>query len=639
MLNVLRENLRYTKWILVAVALSFALFFGVDWWAPSGGRGGIPWIAEVNGREIPVGVWQVQARRLEDQYRRMFGAQFEQMRGQLDLARSAAEGLIQKELIVQDAERLGLNVTDEELAAEILELPIFQQDGAFVGMAQYETMLRRGFIQPYRTSDQFEQAMREDLLQGKWRALLEAAVVVTPDEIEREFMRRNESVTLDYVALPLADFESEIEPSDSELKSWFEARRDEYSQGEARRASYVLFDDRTVADKVEITDEDILAYYDEHQDVFTRPEQRRARHILIRVAPDAGDAQIDLARGKAEELLARARGGADFGQLAAQVSEDEASREQGGDLGFFSRGRMVPPFEEAVFSLEPGELSDVVRTTFGFHVIKLEQVREPGVQSLDEVREQIRAQLRFPRLREAQRELASALKANLGEASSLTSAASEMGLEVRDTGMVTRSGTVPGLGPVPEMVSTMFSLQVDQPSEVLSLPSGEVVLVVEQIAENYLPPLDSVRARVLADFRSQKAAQAASETLGRALERADGDLSKAAKRLATKLRSTEPPLRRGQTLDQVGVDSLIEREAFSAEPGVVVGPMVGEQAVVALQVTDREEPDPSQLEQQYAAIEQQLKAPRLEQLYQQRMESLAEEAQISRNPALFDSKS
>jgi peptidyl-prolyl cis-trans isomerase D len=631
-LELFRRNLKNLKWVLWLIILSFVFFFGVTWWAP-GGNQATTWVATVNGEEIPFPLWRTQAQQLDERYRQAFGAQYEQLRDQVNPRAQAAEQLIQRQLIIQDARRMGLAVSDQELATSIRDNPTFQEDGRFVGSERYRNYVRR--FTPYGSVEDFEKSLREELLVRKWQELVGAGAFVPRSEIEEEFRRRHERVRLEYVALSYEQVDAEAEPTDQELQAWYQAHRDEYAVGEARNADYVLVDQDAVGDQVEVTDAEIEEYYEENAEQFTRPEQRRARHILIKAGSSASEQELAEARNEAEQLLSQLRAGADFAELARQHSEDEGTISEGGDLGWFPRGRMVPEFDEAVFGMEPGELAGPVRTNYGFHVIRLEEIRQAGTQPLEEVREQIRSQLRFPQLREAQQEIARQIAEQAEGLDGLRQVASDRGLELQSTGLTSRRGSIDELGPAPEVIETMFSLEPDTVSEPVSLPRGEVVLLVSEVVEDHLPPLAENRAQVLAAYREEKAREEASRQLEQAIVGSGEDLALTAEKLDVELRETDPELVRGQKLPGVGADPAVEREAFAASPGLLVGPVEGQSAAVAFRVLEREDADMTRLEDEEQSIRQTLIGPRVQQLVENRIEALREGAEIRRNGALL----
>lgn len=631
MLELFRNNVKRFHWVLWLIIFSFVLFFGVSWWQP-GGHGSEPWVATVNGEDVSYRQWAWRAQNAEEMARQRFGEMYEQVKNQLNVRSSVAEQLIQRQLMIQDARRLGLSVSDEELGAVITNDPSLQENGRFVGKEAYANYIRRTH---FGSVEDFEEWQRGEILRFKWQELLATGAVVTDEEVEEEFRKRYERVSLEYVALPYEEIdEDDIAPSTAELEAWYSAHRDDYVVDEARRAVYVLVDQDAV-ENIEITDEQVAAYYEENKAAFTQPEQRRARHILLRVASSAPEDVVQQAEAKAQDLVAQIRGGADFEALAREHSADPGSASKGGDLGWFPRGRMVPQFDEAVFSMEPGQVSDPVRTNFGFHVIRLEEIKPTAPQPLEEVTEQIRSQLRFPKLREAQKELAQAIAEEATDPQSLRAAAESRNLEVRETEMISPAGTIEELGPAPEVIETIFSAEQGTVSAPVSLPSGEVVLAVEEIAEDYLPPLDQQKDAVLREYKAEKVREEAAGRLEQALMNSGEDLTATADRVGVEFRTTDPDLIRGQQLEGVGIDPAVERAAFTAREGEVVGPVEGRTAAVVLRVLERQEPDMSRLAEEAPMIRRSLQAPLAEQIIVDRLESLREKAEIERNLPLL----
>lgn len=630
MLEVFRQNLKHFKWILVLIIASFVIFYGVSWWDAGSGGGSVPWVAKVNGSELSAMVWQETARQLEQQYQRMLGAQYTQMRDRLDVRRGAVEQMIQKELILQDASEQGMRVSDAELGAAVMRIPAFQRNGAFVGLEEYRQLLRRGVVAPYFAPEQFEAALRDEIIVQRWQDAIAASVFVTPAEVERAFRERNETVSLEYLVVP-ADAATVPAPSEADLGAWYAGNVERYAEGEGRRATYVLVDDKAVESRVQVSDAEIQEYYDKNKDLFSRPEERRARHVLVQVDPSADTATIEAAQQEIADVAARARAGEDFAALAAQHSDDPGSKAQGGDLGFFPRGRMVPEFDEAVFGMAPGSVSDPVRTSFGFHVIKLEEVRPAGQRPLDEVKEQIRGQLRFPRLRDEASRLAAELHAKVKDGADLRTAAEGMSLTVKDAGVVTRGGGVPGLGPAPEFVNALFALEKGAVSEPVPMPRGDALIRLEEILADYKPPLDAVRTRVTEDFRREKARDAA---LARARSAMGDDLEAVARKLGVSVLRTEPSISRGQALAGLGLDPAVENAAFGGAVGEIVGPVAGDRAVVVMRITGRTQADMTKLQDEAESIRRSLKAARAERLIASRLEQLREESEIVLNDAL-----
>ncbi len=639
MLNVMRDTLKYSKWILLFIVVSFVLFYGVDWWNVGGGQGDGSadgtWVARVNGKSVDLGAWQATARQIDERYRQQLGEMYQQLRQQMNVGRISADQLIQKQLILDDARRLGLTVTDEELSAYITSLPVFQRNGEFMGAEAYAAAIRRGSIPPYRTQRDFERALREDLLVGKWQSAIANSVVVGKDDIEREFRRRNETATFEYVALPFDKLGAALTPTDAELEAYYNANKDKFGTGEGRRVLYVMFDDKAAEAQVTVGDDEIRQYYEQNKAQFTLPEQRQARHVLVKVAPDAPAPTIEAARKKAQSIVDQAKSGADFAQLATQFSEDEGSKAQGGDLGLFPRGRMVPEFEEAVFGNPPGSIVGPVRSSFGFHVIKVENTQAAGEQPLEAVKEQIRGQLRFPKLRDAAAKMAQDFKAKVKTEADLRKAAAEMKLDLKDAGVIMQGEPVPGLGPVPPFTDAAFATAKGEASDVVQIARGAVVLAVQEILPNHTPPFASRKDRVLAEFRTERAKQAAREQLAAAVSRAGGDLAKAAADLKVEVKSTAPAYTRGSYLPEAGAGADLDQLAFSAPLGSASRAVATDQAAVVIKVSGRAQANMANVQQDEAGIRDALRAPRAQTLLQKKLEDLRKDARIEYNEALL----
>lgn len=629
MLNVMRDTLKYSKWILMLVVISFVLFFGVDWWGRREGRagGGEDWVAKVNGKAIDPNEWNRLARQIDERYRQMFRGQYDKMRDKINPARQAAEQLITQELVLTDAARLGIKVSDRELSDFITSYPPFLQNGQFIGRQAYERILREG---NFSSAADFEVTMRKNLVLDRYKDLIEAAVRVDPKDVEKEFRRRNENASFEYLALPL-DRANTTAPSDAELESYYKAHIDQFGRGEGRRLFFILFDETAVGSRVAVADKEIEDYYSAHRSEFENPEQRQVRHILIKVDQNAPESAIEAAKNKAQDLATKIRGGADFAQLAQQFSDDPGSKARGGDLGFFPRGQMVPQFDDAAFTMQQGVVSDPVRTDFGFHVIRVEKITPPGIAPLASVKEQIKAQIRMPRLRDEGQKLAQEFKGKVKDIDSFKKTAEEMKLLVRDAGVVLENDIVPGLGPVPALLTPVFQVAKGGVTDVVELPRGFVIGAVQEILPNHVPPFAARREQVGRQYRAEHAKQQGKAMLESALAKAGGDLAKAAKDLKIEVQKTQAPFTRGGFLQGVGGGPELDQAAF-ATPLASNSPVIAtEQAAAVLHLQSRQQPDLSLLAKQEAQITAQLKQPLTEQIFREKIEALRHLAKTEYN--------
>lgn len=623
MLGIMRRGHPYLKWVLLLVVLSFILFFNVDWWNYLGTGGIDPTVAvTVNGTPISRVSLQQEEQQLDRRLRQQFGENYQQFRAQLGVPRMALENVIQHELVMQDARRLGLAISDEEIQAFILNQPGLQRDGRFIGLEEYERLLRANGM----TVAEYEANIEEDLLSSKWQHLIGTSAVVAKTEIEAEYKRRHEKLNVEYLWLPYDKYQSaDATPSDAELRSYYQANLVRYKEGEGRRAIYALFDDAAADTRIQVSDAEIAAYYEANKQKYELPEARRARHILISASQDAPAAEVDAAERKARGLLAQIRGGADLAALAAQFSDDPGSKTRGGDLGFFPRGQMVAQFDEAVFSMAPGQVSDLIRTEFGFHIIRVEETRPAGSQPLEQVRRQVEAELKFPRRRQAVEQLASEFIGKLNAGIEFNAALQQLGLTPQDSGVVTRTGTVPGMGAVPSMVEAIFSLEKGKHSQPIVVPRGQVVARLQEVLPDYIPPFEARRERVRTEYLRDNSKARVRAELSRASS--SGDLAAAAKSLKLELMKA-PAFVRGSELPDVGYDAKLEEQLFAAAPGRLTAPLEGGRGMLVARVISREQADLAKLSQEEATIRDTLRGPRVQAIVNAKLEELRKNAAV-----------
>ena len=331
---------------------------------------------------------------------------------------------------------------------------------------------------------------------------------------------RNERTAIRYVVVPSSEQEPSSSIPEDELQAWFDAHPEDFVRPEGRRIRYVVVERQAQLDAIEITDEEVEAYYEANQAAYTRPEERRARHILLRIEPDAPEQDRTLYREQAESLLSRARAGEDFGELAKANSQDPVSAEQGGDLGFFGRGRMVPEFSEAVFSTPVGEFAEVVETQFGFHVVQVTDEREAGVTPLEEVQDGIRRELSLRQAQDRMRAEADRIRGLIASPEDLQAVAEAEGLEIAER-LVTAEDRVLDLAPSPEFLDSVRIAQSGDVLGPLGVARGLAIVTVDEVVPESLPPLAEVEGEVRSAVLNERARQAALESGRRALQRAD----------------------------------------------------------------------------------------------------------------------
>ena len=493
------------------------------------------------------------------------------------------------------AQRLGLRVSDAELKDELQHGPLSTYifpDGKFVGQEKYQNFVTQ---QLQSSVEHFEEQERNYILQRKLTALVTSNISVTPADIDREYQRQNLKVKLQYAVVSLADLSKQITVSEPEIKAYYQSHKSQYENSvpEKRKAKYAVIDVGKLAAGEQISPSELLSYYNQHKSEFQQQEEIKASHILIKTeaGPDgkvsaAADAA---ARKKAEDILKKLRAGANFEELAKKESDDKASAINGGSLGFFQRGSMVPEFEKAAFSLNKGQISDLVKTQYGYHIIRVDDKHQAGTPSIEQVKEKIEP---FLKQQKAQREAEALANSVQSEAGSqgLDAAAAKHALPVVNGDWFARGDSLPGLGTAPEFMQAIFSAQEKSPPQSVGTQLGYVVFQVTGVKPPATPTFDEIRSQVESQFKTEKAAgmleQKAAQISDRA--RALHDLKKAAKEVGAEVKTSDWLGAQSQAPDlgNMGGPASV---AFAMKPGEISAPLFQGRTAAVLMVTDRQE--------------------------------------------------
>lgn len=584
MLDRMRRHKGWLKWSLGLVVVTFILLYIPDFLSPqAGGVGSSDVLAAIEGRRITAGEFRRIYYQQLQAYRAAYGGNLsDDLIRQLGLDQRLLQQMIDEEAALAEATRLGLRASNAELRERILTMPAFQEDGQFIGDARYRQLLQ--LQNPPMRPSEFEEQLRRSLVIDKLRMALTEWMSVPDAEVDAEFHRRNEKVKLEVVAFQADTFREGITATDAEIGAAYEADPERYRAPEKRRIRHLLIDMQAMRQTAVIPPGDLQRYYDDNLDQFSTPEQVRASHILLKTEGKDEAAVQTLA----EEVLEKARGGADFAALAEQYSEDEGSAENGGDLGFFGRGAMVPEFEETAFSIAPNVVSDLVQTQYGFHIIKVTEKQEGVTRSLDEVRAQIEEQLQWERAQTQATRRAETVSAQIRRPADLQRVGQTQGLPVAETGFFDREEPITGIGFAPEVNAWAFQLADDEVSPPIRTSQGFVIIAVTGRQDSYVPPLDEVKARVSEDVVLDKAIDAARAKAAALAESASksGTIERAAKTAGLEVKATEL-IPRGTALPDIGVSAEVDRAAFALPAGGVSAPIETSSAVVVVKVVER----------------------------------------------------
>ena len=494
MLRLMRDHASswMIKFILGAIVVVF-VFWGVGSFRSQR----LNTVASVNGEPITADQYRQAYDNLLSQYRRQFGNNLNSdLLQALQVDQQALERLIEQKLLVQEAQKLNLQVTEQELAQAIREIGVFQNAGIFDNTL-YQRVLSSNRMSP----EEFEAAQKEAMITEKLRSFIQDGVKASSQEVEAWYNWRNTTVNIDYVLFESAKFEITDLPED-ELQSHFEQNQDNYKTQPQVKIRYVHFDPKQYGADLTHDEEEIEAYYRNNLSQFEQEQTVEARHILLKLAPDADADTVEAKRQKAVEILAEYREGADFAELARTYSEGP-TKDKGGDLGAFGRDAMVKPFSDKAFAMQAGEVSEPVRTSFGWHLIKVEKVNAALTPELSDVKEQIEQQLTDRKAKALAFDEAESVFDAAFDAESLAETAEARNLEVKTSGFFGRAGP-PDVAQRRQLATAAFELEVDEISDVLEYTDGYYLIqLIEKQAEK-IPPFDRVKTRVEADYRTVK---------------------------------------------------------------------------------------------------------------------------------------
>jgi peptidyl-prolyl cis-trans isomerase D len=615
MLKVLRENVKYLSWILWVIIGLFVLFVFLDFGSISRTRNAGSWAAKVGGTTISMIEYQRAEVEMDNRLRQQLGDQYTpDVAKQMQLPAQALSKVVNDKILLREAERIGLRVSDEEVRDAIISEPTFQDDqGRFIGEQQYAQLLPRiGY-----SAATFEQKVRDELLRHKLVLALAADLYISDAELERTYRDQVERAKIRYFEVPRSRF-ADVAVTQSEAAAYFAQHRQDYRLPEQREGAYLLVEGSRLLDQVKIGDAELQAYYKDHQDEWKQDEQVRASHILLLVNDKRTDAE---ARQQMEDIKRRIEKGEDFGVVARQVSEDPGSKANAGDLGFFAHGRMVKEFEQAAFTAAPGKLVGPIKTPFGYHLLKVTGRRAAGVQSFAEVREQIRSRLAFEKARQLAesraRDIASRLAAEKPKSAEALQALAKdnPGATFTATGKFSQQEPVPGLGLVPGFNAAFFAAKRGDPTGAIEIPRGWAVAYVQAIYPAHLAELSEVEAKVREQLITRKQQEKAIEALTRA--RQEIEQGKPFDQVGAGLSATvreSPEFGASGSIPGIGSSPQLTKLAMSLPPGRIGGPVADGQGAVLFQVTERKSWDPAK----FAAAKEQTR----QSLQQQKLNTL-----------------
>ncbi len=612
MITRMREYFRSLKFVLLIVIVAFVGTSVVYFGGGSNARNDSPNVmARVNGEEIPVERFRRMQASVVQAYEQITRQRITpEMAERMGLNQQVIKDLLTDAVIVQAAEREGIRVSDDELRARVQEMKEFQEDGHF-SRDRYLRVLRQVRLDP----TDFEKEMRRQLVRRKIENLVKNGVKVSDEELRQTYAARNERVRALWASLDTRPMLAQITVADSDLEPYVRAHQAQFTRPERRRLEYVVLSARGQSQP--ITDAEAEAYYNEHSADFETPRRARIAHVLVRVPPVGGGEAESKSKAKVEDVIKRAQAGEDFAKLAREISEDSSNASQGGDLGFVGAGELVPQFEEAAFALKKGEISPApVRTPFGYHAIKVLDVREAGRTPFKEAAPRIKQTLQAERNETAARTKAEEVRPKLQAAKEFAAEARGLGLTPLES-VFTRGGTLEGAGRDPQIEETINGLSEGGVSAPIKTQTGYAIVKLRQQLPAGVPPLADIKDQVTEAIKRERAEATATErakalmaSLGKGGDfvttaKADGfgtgELDWYSRAEPPKGSAAPPP---------------VQLAALETPTGQLSQPVKAGSVLYVVKTLERQPPDPQQFDRQRAELERQLLDQKRNQIWE-----------------------
>ena len=511
-------------------------------------------------------------------------------------ARQILTQLMYAKEIQYEANRLGITVTNEEIADRVKQiLPTAFNGDSPVSMDQYAQQVQRFNM----TVPVFEDLIRKGLLEEKFQRLVTDGVSVGPAELLEQYRYQNEKVKLDYAVVKPEDLEAKITPDEAELKAEYEKRKSQYQIPEKRVVEYALVDQIKLRQSVQISDDELKAKYQQDIQQYQVPNRVHAEHILFMTVGKT-DAEVDEVKKKAEDVLKQAKKGAKFEDLAKKFSEDPGSKDKGGDLGWLLQGQTVPEFEKTAFSLQPGSISDLVKTQYGFHIIKVLEKETAHTKPFDEVKDSIRAPLMLAKADDQASRVADQLSGEIRKSNktALADLAKEFHLDISQTRPIAATDPMLEFGNSSEVKDAIFRLRQGEVSQPIRTDRGYVVLSLKQILPTHQGSLEEVRDKVITAIKQEKAVELARSKADELSKRAKSGekFDSVAKGLSLDPKTSDEFSRAG-SIPGVGSGKQV-KDAFNMKVGEVSAPQNLGSNWVVYRIESRSEPNPSDFDKQ-----------------------------------------
>jgi peptidyl-prolyl cis-trans isomerase D len=634
MLDFLRQRKR--NWVIIlflgVIVVTFALFVGSGSLRDQGAGD----VAEINGEIISQREFALQYERALQRYREILKDSLtpEMIKG-LNLKANLFEELVQKKLVLQEARRLGIVVTDDELAQHLARVPEFQIGGRF-SKSRYLQILEVNRLAPA----QFEEEQRDQLTLQRLYSIVLDSVHVTDAEVRERYLVEQEKINLAFVKLSVGDFLAEVKLTDDDIKKYYERNRDSLKEPLRVQVEYLSYPYAQFAPAMQVSNPEIEEYYKANLDSKLRkPKEVKVRYVSMRLAPDADAGQRKAARERADRVVKEARGGKDFAELAKRESDDP-SAPKGGDAGWIVQGQTAPDVEKVIFSLAKGAVSDVVETPVGFQIFKVEDIKAERTPSLKEAAAEITRILKNEKAKREAARIADRDREKALSGAEFAALAAESGAKLSETPLISSGQIIPAIGENQEFYKSAFSLTAKELSPLIEGKDAYYILRLKQRREPAVPPLESVRARIEKSVKESKAYELALQKGNNLLDqlKKDKDIGALGQAHHLKVEETGWFSRSAQQIPRIGELSEMRGGPLlvSEQKPIAERLYTQKDALYIFALKARQAADMEQFEKQKDALKKQALAESRQRTLVKFLESLKAKATIKPNLAFLE---
>lgn len=548
MLDFLRKKKR--SWIITILLGLIIVVFIAFYGGSQQPTGVTSHVAEVNGESISQREFIVHYQRAVERYREMFkGSLTPELLKNLNIKQSLLEEMIEARLVLQEARRLGLSATDEELMNAIAQVPEFHVNGRF-NKERYIQLLRANRLTPA----QFEEDQRKQLTIQRLLGVLADAAHVTEAEVRERYRFEQEKINLQFVRFSVSDNLSDVRITDEDVQKFYDRNKESLKEPLKVQVEYIPYSFEQFSGPVQLTDKEVEDYYNSNRATkFTTPKQAKVRYVMVRLDAVADAKQKEAAQVRANRIVAEARGGKSFAELAKKESQDP-SAEKGGEIGWLNQGQLPEALDKQIFALAKGEISEPIETPVGFHIVKVEDIKEEKTLSLAEAKPVIMRELKLEKGKYEAAKIADRDREKAASGNDLAKIAQESGLSLKTTRLFSEGEVLPEIGPTQDFYKTALALKAKEVSSVIEGPNAYYVLRAKERTEAVVPPLDAVRGKIEKGLKESKAYEMSVQQANDSLDQVkkEPNLAKLARDKKLKLEETGWFARNTQQLPKVG---------------------------------------------------------------------------------------